>query len=91
MIAEAEGGNAPIVNYAIFTGVFSMLSLLYLIPATIKPGLAFHPLIPTIVDALNTLWTFTCAVALAALLGAHSCGNRVCLVQAHSWLDKNLF
>lgn len=77
MIAEASNGNPSVVNYAMFCSVFTMLSLIYLIPATIKEGLAFHPVIMIAVDVLNTIFTFCCAVALAAELGVHSCGRRV--------------
>ena len=54
-----------------------MLSLIYLIPATLKDGFAIHPALPVALDALNTLFWFCAAVALAAKLGVHSCNNDV--------------
>jgi len=75
MIAEATGGNPSIVNYNMFVAVFSMLSLIYLIPATIKENLAFHPVIMVTLDLLNTLFFFVGGVATAAYLGVHSCSN----------------
>lgn len=74
MIASAFAGNPAIINYDMFVAVFSMLSLFYLIPATIKEGIA-HPLIMIGLDVLNTLFYFCGAVATAAYLGARSCGN----------------
>ena len=54
-----------------------MLSLIYLIPATLKDGFAIHPALPVALDTLNTLFWFCAAVALAAKLGVHSCNNDV--------------
>ncbi len=78
MIAEAYSGNPSIINYTMFVAVFGMLSLIYLIAATIREGLAGHPMAMVGVDALNTLFFFCAAVALAAYLKVHSCGNTVC-------------
>jgi len=75
MIATAFSGNPSSINYTMFVSVFSMLSLLYLIPATFKPDFAFHPLLMVGLDLLNTLFFFCAAVALSAFLGVHSCGN----------------
>ncbi|KAK5169308.1 hypothetical protein LTR04_005695 [Oleoguttula sp. CCFEE 6159] len=75
MIATSFAGNKSIVNYDMFVSVFAMLSLLYLIPATINEGFQGHPLMMVIVDALNTLFFFCGAIATAAYLGAHSCSN----------------
>ena len=77
MIAEATNGNPSSVNFAIFCGIFGLLSLFYLIPATVNESFAFHPLIMIAIDALNTLFWFAAAVALAAKLRVHSCGNIV--------------
>jgi hypothetical protein len=54
-----------------------MLSLLYLIPATIKESFMVHPIIMLALDVVNTLLFFIAGVATAAKLGAHSCGNQV--------------
>ena len=77
MIAQALGGNPSVVNYAIFTGVFGLLTLVYLIPATFNENFSFHPLLMVGLDVLNTFFFLTCGIALAAELGSHSCGNNV--------------
>lgn len=75
MEATAGGNSSASTNYAMFVAAFAMFSLLYLIPASWNPDWAIHPIIMITVDALNSLFTFTSAVAYAALLGAHNCGN----------------
>ncbi|OJJ42883.1 hypothetical protein ASPZODRAFT_137026 [Penicilliopsis zonata CBS 506.65] len=75
MIASAFSGNPATVNYAMFVSAFGLLSLLYLVPASWNPDWAIHPIILIALDALNTIFFFTAAVALAAKLGAHSCNN----------------
>ncbi|KAF7845695.1 hypothetical protein BT93_L1186 [Corymbia citriodora subsp. variegata] len=75
MIHEADAGNPSIVNYAMFCAVFAMLTLFYLIPATIKDTFMISPMFPLALDLLNTLFWFCGAVALAAELGVHSCSN----------------
>jgi hypothetical protein len=77
MIATSYSGNPSIVNYSMFVSVFSMLSLFYLIPATIKESFMIHPLLMVGLDAINALLYFCGAVAMAAYLGVHSCGNSV--------------
>ena len=79
MIHDAISGNPSVVNYAMFVAVFSMLSLIYLIAATLSEGMAFHPALPLAADALNVLFFLTCGIALAAELKVHSCGDAVCL------------
>ena len=76
MIAEAVGGNPSIVNYTMFVAVFGMLSLFYLIGATIIDAL-FMPIVALAADALNTIFFLVGGIALAADLGVHSCGNHV--------------
>lgn len=75
MISESVGGNPSVVNYTMFVAVFSMLSLLYLFPATIRESLSIHPFIMVAVDLANVFFFFTCAIALAAELHVHSCNN----------------
>ncbi|KAF2099897.1 putative Non-classical export protein 2 [Rhizodiscina lignyota] len=75
MIATAFGGNPSIVNYDMFVSVFGMLSLFYLIPATLWDSLEFHPIIMVALDALNTLFFLIGGIATAAELGVHSCSN----------------
>ncbi|KAI9813642.1 MAG: hypothetical protein M1827_003713 [Pycnora praestabilis] len=76
MIHDAFSGNPSIINYIMFVAVFGMLSLFYLIAGTINEAFAGHPLGKVIVDALNTIFFFCGAVALAADLDVHSCGNQ---------------
>ena len=78
IIADAIAGNPSSINYTMFVAVFSMLSLFYLFLVAFKEDFAVHPLIPVILDALNTLFFFAAAVALAARLHVHSCSNQVC-------------
>jgi len=75
MIHESIGGNPSIVNYVMFVSVISMLSLFYLIAATISEGFVIIPILPVVVDGLNTLFFLIGGIALAAYLGVHSCGN----------------
>lgn len=77
MIATSYSGNPSIVNYSMFVSVFSMLSLLYLIPASIKESFMIHPLLVVGLDVLNAIFYFCGAVAMSAYLGVHSCGNSV--------------
>ncbi|KAK3678877.1 hypothetical protein LTR78_001330 [Recurvomyces mirabilis] len=79
MIHE-NSGNTPVINYDLFVSIFAMLTLLYLIPATLKESFQVHPLLPLILDILNVIFWFCAAVATAAELGAHSCSNHDYLV-----------
>lgn len=79
MIATAYAGNPSIVNYDMFVAVFSMLSLFYLIPASIKESFMIHPLLVVGLDTLNAIFYFCGAVAMSAYLHVHSCGNSVSL------------
>jgi len=76
MISQAFSGNPATVNYNMFVAVFAVFSLFYLIPASWNDSFTGHPLIPIVLDALNTLFIFAGATALAAGLGVHSCSNR---------------
>ena len=77
MIHDAKAGDPSVVNYAMFVAVFGMLSLIYLIAGTINESFAGSPMFMLIADALNTIFFFCGAVALAADLKVHSCGNQV--------------
>lgn len=79
MINEAISGNPSAVNYAMFVSIFSLLSLLYLIPSAVRETLAFHPFIPLALDIINTILFFIGGVVLAARLRVRSCGNEVSL------------
>ncbi|KAJ5819984.1 hypothetical protein N7474_005575 [Penicillium riverlandense] len=75
MIAEAFAGNPSSVNYVMFVSAFSMFSLFYLVPASFNIDWALHPIIMITVDALNCIFFFCAAIALAAKLTGNSCGN----------------
>jgi len=77
MINQWNSGNNGVINYDLFVSIFGMLSLFYLIPASMGDKFALHPLLPLILDVLNLLFWFCGAVATAAELGAHSCSNYV--------------
>ena len=77
MIHDATHGNPSPVNYEMFLAVFSMLSLFYLIPATVMDSL-MHPIAMIVLDALNCLFFFAGGVTLAVKLRTHSCSNQVC-------------
>lgn len=80
MIATSFSGNPSLVNYDMFVAVFGMLTLLYLIPATLKESFQGHPLLMVILDTLNAIFWFCAAVAMAAELRVHSCSNSVSLL-----------
>lgn len=82
MIATSFGGNPSVVNYDMFVAVFSFLCLFYLIFVAIRDSFVLHEHLPLLLDALNVLFFFCAAVAMAAELGAHSCSNT-------SYLDSN--
>ena len=77
MINDSIKGNPSSINYTMFVSVFSLLSLLYLIPASIRESLAFHPMIMLALDVINAILFFIGGVVLAAKLHVHSCGNYV--------------
>lgn len=78
MINQAFAGNPSSINYTMFVSAFSLFTLFYLIPASFNSDWAIHPIIMITVDLLNTIFFFCAAIALAAKLEVHSCGNRVC-------------
>jgi len=75
MIADYYGGSPAVVNYAMFISVFSMLSLFFLIPATIKSEWGLLGFLPFTLDLLNTIFYLTGGIAFAAELHVHSCNN----------------
>lgn len=78
MIAESWNGSRSspnIVGYAMFCAAFAMLSLIFLIPASLKESFAFHPVAPFAVDVLNNIFWFCGAIAFAAELTATNCNN----------------
>jgi hypothetical protein len=78
MINEAIAGNPSSINYTMFVSAFSMFTLFYLVPASFSSDWAIHPIIMIVVDVLNNIFFFCAAIALAAKLEVHSCGNSVC-------------
>lgn len=78
IIASAFSGNPATINYAMFCSAFSMFTLFYLVPASFNSDWAFHPILMVVVDALNCVFFFAAAIALAAKLTVHSCHNQVC-------------
>ncbi|KAF7121964.1 hypothetical protein CNMCM5793_009518 [Aspergillus hiratsukae] len=75
IIAMAFAGNPATVNYAMFVSAFSMVSLFYLIPASINTSWAIHPIIMVVLDVLNNIFFLTSGIALAARLECHDCSN----------------
>jgi len=75
IIHDAFNGNPSIINYDMFVAVFAFLSLIYLIAIAFNDDFMGHGAIPLALDLLNTLFFFCGAVAMAAKLGVHSCGN----------------
>lgn len=76
-LEHQSSDNPESVHYSMFTAAFSMLSLFYLIPATVSEGWAGHPMILIVIDTLNVIFFFCAAVTLAARTRGHSCGDHV--------------
>ncbi|KAI4196226.1 MAG: hypothetical protein LQ350_006679 [Teloschistes chrysophthalmus] len=74
IIHDAFSGNPSIINYVMFVAVFAMLSLVYLIAASVMDAFAI-PIAMLALDAINTLLFLVGGIALAAYLGVHSCGR----------------
>ena len=89
MIAQAFKGNPSLINYDMFVAVFGMLTLFYLIAAAWSDSFQGHPALPLALDALNVLFFFIAAVAMAAELGAHSCSNSVSSTSEIDQLSTN--
>lgn len=76
-LEHQSSDNPESVHFSMFTAAFSILFLLYLIPATWSESLAGHPMILIVIDALNTVFFFCAAVTLSARTRGHSCGDHV--------------
>lgn len=74
MIATSFAGDHSMVNFDMFVAVFAMLSLFYLIAATIMESI-FVPIAVITLDVLNTVFFLIGGIATAAYLGVHSCSN----------------
>jgi hypothetical protein len=73
--------SAPsIINYTMFCAVWAMLTLFYLIPASVKSSFSVHAALPFALDLLNTIFWFCAAVAFAAKLGVRSCSDDVSIL-----------
>ncbi|KAF8456450.1 marvel domain-containing protein [Kalaharituber pfeilii] len=73
------GGSPTRVNYSIFASVFALLTLFYLLPASLISSLrrsVWHPFAALVLDTLNTIFFLAAGIALAAQLGVNSCSNR---------------
>ncbi|KAF2000626.1 hypothetical protein P154DRAFT_378843, partial [Amniculicola lignicola CBS 123094] len=73
-----KSGNAPEVNFTMFLSVFSLLSMLFLGPASWKyftDQTIFQ--VATLIDGLNFIFYLADGIALAAALQVHSCSNKV--------------
>lgn len=75
-IHDAFAGNPSIINYDMFTAVFGLAALLYLLPVTFLDGYNF-PMLSIGLDVLLVLFWFIAAVATPAYTKVHSCGNNV--------------
>ncbi|KAK4541508.1 hypothetical protein LTR36_007954 [Oleoguttula mirabilis] len=80
----ASGGNSSMIGYDLFCGVFAMLSLAYLIPASLKESIAIHPILPLVLNCLNLLFWFIGGIATAAYLHVHSCSKSAYYLSNHT-------
>jgi hypothetical protein len=77
MISLAIGGNPSIVNYDMFVGVFSMLTLFYHIATSVNESFEVHPALSLALDVLNLLFFLCAGIATAAYLHVGNCMDRV--------------
>ena len=77
LVANQPSGGAPSqINYAIFVGVFSLLTWFYTAGASsFSPDGLGSPFVIVILDCLNLLFYFAGGIAMAVALQVHSCGN----------------
>jgi hypothetical protein len=77
-----SGGNPAEVNYAMFLGAWTLISMGLFIPLTLKPRREERYLIGlTVLDGLTALFYMCGGFALAAAMGIHSCSNEDYIVQ----------
>lgn len=77
LVAQKEyGGSNSQVNFAVFLGIFSLLTIFYVAAARffMKDKLG-NPTVLTILDGANTIFFFAGGIALAVVLRVHSCSN----------------
>ena len=67
-------GNASEVNYAMFLGVWTLVSMAYFIPIALRPTYEKHFFITTaVLDFLSAVFYTGGAIRLADVMGVHSC------------------
>jgi hypothetical protein len=77
-----SGGNPAEVNYAMFLGVWTLLSMALFVPLTLSPKSEERYLIATTaLDGLTALFYMCDAIALAAAMGIHNCNNQDYILQ----------
>ncbi|KAL7948913.1 putative non-classical export protein Nce102 [Trichoderma barbatum] len=74
VIAANVNGDMKTVNFTMFVAALSWVALLYGLFAVFVQSLAL-PVALLLLDGLATLFTFICAIVLAAELRAPNCGN----------------
>lgn len=79
MISLAIGGNPSIVNFDMFVGIFSFLTLFYAILVAFREDFSGHPALPSLLDGLNVFFFFCAGIATAAYLQTGSCTDAVSL------------
>ncbi|PGH08771.1 hypothetical protein AJ79_05870 [Helicocarpus griseus UAMH5409] len=75
MINEAYNESSSTVNYVLFVPAFTLLTMFYLLTATINDSFIVHPAVMFLVDLLNLIFVFCGAVALPSKLRVHDCSN----------------
>lgn len=75
LIAQNRRGGTPArVNYSIYSAIWSMLCLFYLIPATFFTKLHVRA-VAVVLDILCTIFLVCAGIAMAASLGGRSCNG----------------
>ncbi|RFU72481.1 non-classical secretion pathway, nce2 component [Trichoderma arundinaceum] len=74
VIASNNDGHMVTINFAMFVAALSWVALLYGLFAIFVESIAL-PTALLLLDGLATLFTFICAIVLAAKLRAPNCGN----------------
>jgi len=72
---QSTGSGPAVTNFDLFASVFALLSLIYLIIATVNESFVVHPAIILALDVVNAIWMFIGGVATAAILGTRSCSS----------------
>jgi hypothetical protein len=76
VVNQPTGGSPSQINYSVFVGVFSLLTLIYTaITSSLVPDGIGGAAIIIILDLLNLLFYLCGGIAMAVALRVHSCGN----------------